>query len=382
MARGMRKIPTLPSLSWRPNREWLRRPFVSKTLVALGMILVGAAAFALGRSIGLGSIEAQVPAIKPAPIAPSVTDMNHLYGGDYSGRVVAYIFGNVPVTRTELAEHLIARYGSERLEFLVNRKIVEKVCGEKGIYVTDLEVEQQFLRDLKALGPNMTPKLFQEQVLKRYNKTIFEWKEDVIRPKLSLEKLVRGGPEAMVTDHDIIKGFEGRHGPKVLCRMVIYQNQDLARRGWEKIRSAPTVEAGFMAEARAQFVPQMASTGGEIPPIHKHFGSLEIEKEAFSLKPGEISRVLGMPDNTSIILFCVQHLPPDTTKTIEGERAGLLKEITEIKVAQAIQQKMQQLRKDADPRFLLARQPSMEQIQRDTEAELNGGLNFRPLEGK
>ena len=39
---------------------------------------------------------------------------------------MATIYGNIPITREELGEFLISRFGADRLEFLVNRKIVEK----------------------------------------------------------------------------------------------------------------------------------------------------------------------------------------------------------------------------------------------------------------
>src|SRR5262249_54083795 len=39
-------------------------------------------------------------------------------------QVVAYINGTIGVTREELGEYLIERYGAEKLEFLVNRRII------------------------------------------------------------------------------------------------------------------------------------------------------------------------------------------------------------------------------------------------------------------
>src|SRR5687768_6887277 len=52
---------------------------------------------------------------------------------DYARRVVAFIHGNIPISREELGEYLIARFGAERLEFLVNRRIIELECQKRRI---------------------------------------------------------------------------------------------------------------------------------------------------------------------------------------------------------------------------------------------------------
>ena len=48
-------------------------------------------------------------------------------------RIVAYIHGNIPLTREEYGEHLIQRLGAERIELFVNKKIIERACAAKGI---------------------------------------------------------------------------------------------------------------------------------------------------------------------------------------------------------------------------------------------------------
>src|SRR5438128_1326173 len=124
MMQGMRglkgTLTTLKNLTlWRP-----KKPLVGKLFLLAGLALVGGAAFLLGKSVGLGSATAD-PVLKAGGLASKA------YPDDYNARVVAYIHGNIPVTRVELAEFLIARFGKERIEFLVNRKIVERACQAK-----------------------------------------------------------------------------------------------------------------------------------------------------------------------------------------------------------------------------------------------------------
>ena len=64
---------------------------------------------------------AAVPAQTPTTTSPSAAS-------DYSKRVVAFLNDNDVVTRQQLGEYLIDRYGAEKLELLINRRIIEHAC--------------------------------------------------------------------------------------------------------------------------------------------------------------------------------------------------------------------------------------------------------------
>src|SRR5262245_57648536 len=66
--------------------------------------------------------------------------------------VVGYIYGIVPVTREDLGEFLIARGGYEKLDLLVNKKIIEVEAARRGVTVTPLEVESGLNEDLRGMG--------------------------------------------------------------------------------------------------------------------------------------------------------------------------------------------------------------------------------------
>src|SRR5262249_51820553 len=123
-----------------------------------------------------GQVLAQAPTTPPAT-APAASS-------DYGSRVVAYIYGNIPVTREELGEYLIERYAHEKLDLLINKKIIDRACAARGISVTAAEIEA----DIQATFSDMqiTQKDFIDKVLKARGITMFEWKEDVVRPKLLL----------------------------------------------------------------------------------------------------------------------------------------------------------------------------------------------------
>src|SRR5262249_7487889 len=137
---------------------------------------------------------------------------------DYARRVVAYIHGNIPITREELGEYLIARVGADKLDLLINKRIIDHACQQKGIQVDDAEVEAALAEDVKGLNVNRAE--FVNKLLKHYNKTLYEWKEDVIRPRLLLTKLCRD--RVFVTNDDLLQAFEAYYGEKVDCKMIMW----------------------------------------------------------------------------------------------------------------------------------------------------------------
>ncbi len=312
---------------------------VAKKLCILGvMIGVGIGAFFWGRR--------QADAQNRVAGSPDATTAN------YNSRIVAYLYDGKPVYREELGEYLIARFGAERLEFMINRKIVEIECGKRGISASDAEVEHRLKIDLHSFGTAITEKDFVNTILKRFGKTLYEWKEDVIRPKLMMEKLVRS--QVKITDNDLREGFEARFGPKVECRMIVLDGNNIkvAQDVWTKVKGS---RLEFDAMAKAQAIPGLAQTGGKVPAIHRHFGDKNLEDGAFSLKEGEISPLIELkgPDRSLVILYCDRHISADRTANYDAERTKLHKEMEDMRVAQRIPEVFQELRKHANPKFML-----------------------------
>jgi hypothetical protein len=312
---------------------------------------VAALAFFWGRH-GATRVTAQAPdGIRGDPVGSAANP-------DYQKRVVAFVHGNVPITREDLGEYLIARYGAQRVEFLVNRRIIEMACRTAGISVSDSEVDAQLRQDIAGFG--IPADQFVNHVLKRYGKSLFEWREDVIRPKLALTKFCKSyrQKELEVTQADLQMAFEAHYGEKVECRMLVLNAElgKLATEIWQKVSRS---DEEFNKQASQQFIPQLASTGGKIPPIHKHFSDPAIEKAAFALTtPGEVSNLLEMPDKTFVILKLVRRIPPETGHNLENERLTLHKEMAEYKLAQEIPKMFAELKARARPNILLQREQS------------------------
>jgi parvulin-like peptidyl-prolyl isomerase len=328
-----------------------------------GILGVAALAFCWGRS-GAQSPPPSPPAgahpVEELPLGPPSSS-------DYARRVVAYIHNNIPITREDLGEYLIARQGTEKVELLVNRRIIEHACRARGIEVSDAEVEAALADDLKGLNVNRMD--FVTKVLKQYGKTLYEWKEDVIRPKLALTKVCRD--RVQVTDDEIRVAYEQHYGEKVACRMIlIFKNEGRkATDIWEKVCKSPDE---FDRAARTQAVAALAAKGGVIPPISRHFGDESIERQAFSLRPGEVSPLIDTPDGY-VVLRCESRIEPDTTKKLEAERPALAKEVLDRKINQEIPKVFNEMKAQAAPKIYLKKALTQEDLERSVRQELQAG---------
>jgi parvulin-like peptidyl-prolyl isomerase len=299
-------------------------------------------------------------------------------------QVVAYIYGSIPITREELGEYLIARQGAERLELMVNGRIIELACQKKGIVVSDAEVDAALAEDLKKMNiPSV--KDFIKQVLNKNKATLYEYKEDVLRPKLALAKLCRG--QVQVTENDLHKAFEAYHGEKVECQMIMWPREEerhVMNDIYAKIRDSADE---FDRVAKTQASPQLAAMAGHIAPFARNTtGNEELEKEAFRLQPGEISRVLQTPQGL-VVLKCIKHLDADKTAVLdEKERAKLEKEIIERKVQLEFPKVFSQLREQANPQLFLGKHAQTEeeltkQAKEALMSDANPGLPAHPPRG-
>jgi hypothetical protein len=359
--------------------------------VVLGLVATGTVGFWLGRGGPEPAASAQIPGKSPTPAtvpqtmakAPATTPAAP--PSDYTQRVVAYIYGSIPITREDLGEFLITRFGYDHIDLLVNKKIIERACEKYKIDVTEAEVEAAIEDDLKTLNGAISRKDFVDQILKRYGKTLYEWKQDIIRPRVMLTKLCKD--RVKITDEELQKAYQAAHGPKVECRMILWPKGEerALLREYAEIRwpvdGIPTgtreyeekrqkAEEAFDRKARSQAIPQLAAGGGKIQPI-AHFAGVqeEVEKEAFSLRPGETSRTIGTPEGT-IVLKCDKLIPTDASVKFEAVRATLYKGVFDQRIAEEIKKYMTQLREEAKPVFVLKKPITAQELERQVQQEL------------
>lgn len=303
----------------------------------------------------------------PSPTPAATTDSSvPPPSTEYTQRAVGYIFDNVPITREMLGEYLIARCGAEKLELLANKMIIEEAAKTRGVTVTTAEVEASLADDVSSLA--ISRREFIDKVLKSYKKTEYEWREDVIRPRLLMTKMC--GNRVKVTEEELHKGFIAYHGEKVDGRLILWppNEERAARSEYARLRDS---EEAFATKAKAQASPELASKGGKLPGPVGHYttGNDSLEREMFALQPGEVTPLIQVPEGW-VIFKCDSRTPADTTVNFDADRPRLMAEITKKKTAMEIQNFFKELKEAAHYRPMLAGAPKPNDLKREVQQEL------------
>ena len=272
----------------------------------------------------------------------------------HPSQVLATIQGNINVTRQELGEYLITRYGAEALEMLVNARIIEKECKARGITVTDQEVEAAFMGDLDKM--KLDEKQFISKFLVPNGKTLFEWKEDMLRPKLLMTKLAH--EQVKVTEEDLRAAFDAAYGERMKGRLILWKPNErrFALTQYNQLRDS---EEAFDAATRRQFNPGLCAVHGVVPAFARHTTGLDkLEDEAFRLQKGEISALVDLPEGCAIFK-CDKRISAQAGVKLEDKRAELTPRVIERKTEASIPTVFNELRTKANPKLLLkdANQP-------------------------
>lgn len=294
--------------------------------------------------VALGWLLAQA---NPFAAAQPSSGKNLPPGADIEKNIVAYV-NNVPITRQELAEELIARKGKKQLELLINRKIIEQAAQKAGVTVSETEIEADLRDFVKTSGCNNVAD-FEKRVLKEKQTNLYEYREDVIRPAILMRKLA--GQRVELTDDELKRGFEAKYGTKVQCRVILVPDKKSADQLYTEILASlssgePNALYGaFMRRAKTQANPTLAAGGGLIEISHHGLYS-EMEKRAFQMQDNEMSEVMHTPEGF-VILFREKLLPAKAGKKFEDEKESLRKEFAENKLRVEVPRLFKELRDKA-----------------------------------
>jgi hypothetical protein len=302
-----------------------------------GLAVAGAAWAALPTPAAAQVRPAPTPG-QPRPVAPPATD--------YDKRVVAYVHGNVPITREELGEFLIARGGMEKVELLVNRKVIEIEAHRRSVYATADEIGAGLKEDLRGAGAEKEAEFFQ-YVQQRFGKTRYEWEQDVIRPRILLGKMCRD--RAVVSEDEVRRLYENRYGEKRRAQIIAYPNGQEPN---AQVRQAACANPDdFVKLASTQPNAELAKSQGNTQPVGR-FGENadpQVEQVLFGLQAGQISNWMQLKDGSWLCMKLLDVTPPDAAKPLEKVRGELEKELVDKKLNEAIPKFFAELKQAANP---------------------------------
>jgi parvulin-like peptidyl-prolyl isomerase len=237
---------------------------------------------------------------------------------------VAATINGVPITIRELDEECVARHGTETLEGMINRKILEQACQQRNTTIAAEDINQEIARSALAgvkPKPDGSPNVeaWLELVTKKQHIPLDVYQNDVVWPTVALKKLA--GDKIEVNEEDLRKGFEANFGPRARCLAIVLDNARRAQQVFDLARKNNTAE--YFGQLAEQYSIEASSRTmhGEVPPIKKFGGQPKLEDEAFSLRPGEISGVIQVGDKY-VILRC-----EGFTKPANVDFAAVRKEI-------------------------------------------------------
>ncbi len=167
---------------------------------------------------------------------------------------------------------------------------------------------------------------------------------DSVWPSVALKKLVES--DIKITEEDLQQGFESAFGPRVDVLAIVLSDQKAAQKIWKMARDNPT--ESFFSQLAEQYSiePVSASNMGKVPPIRKFGGQPAIEREAFALKPGEMSGIIAAGDKY-IILRCQGFTDP-LVKDMAAVKDELIRDLKEKKLAIAMAAEFDRLKETAE----------------------------------
>ncbi|WP_149495966.1 peptidylprolyl isomerase [Roseiconus lacunae] len=262
---------------------------------------------------------------------------------------IAAVVNNSRITIAQLAAECVKRHGDDVLEGEINRKILNQALSKAQKKVTSEDVQAEIERAAKGYGfikgdGSADIDGWIESVTSDGETTYEIYVNDAVWPSVALKKLVED--RVHVTEQDLQVGFESNFGPRVEVLACVLGDQRTAQKVWKMARDNPSEEFfGRLAEDYS-IEPVSASNSGKVPPIRKYSGQPTIEREAFELKPGELSGVIGVGDKY-ILLKCQGRTQPVVSEQ-SAVREELVRDLTERKFSAEMAKEFDNLKDTAE----------------------------------
>lgn len=219
------------------------------------------------------------------------------------------------VTRQQLANETMRRFGKDVLESIINRLLVMNELQQQGIEITEGDINQSIKDKAEQFG--MSADRYMKLIKTRRSVTEERYKNDIVWNELALRRLAEASIE--VTPQEMAERMEYEFGPKVQVREIALSDLQIATAIHEQLQV--DAEAFEKLAKEHSIDTNSASMGGLLPPIRRNSGFEQLEKVAFSLQPGQISSVFKFEDTFLILrcerIFDAETLTPEQTASVQ-----------------------------------------------------------------
>jgi hypothetical protein len=269
---------------------------------------------------------------------------------------VAATVNGKPITMKQLGQQCVMRNGLEVLESEINRRLLAQALKRRSLDVKKADLNAEIARAAESFGfftadgkPDVSGWL--KNVTAESGASVDLYVRDAVWPSVALKKLVDS--QVTITEEDMQKAFAANFGQRVEVLAVVLSDQRTAHEVFDLARKNPTDK--FFGELANQYSVEPVSKAnyGQVPPVRRHGGQEALEREAFQLKPGQISGVIAVGDKF-ILLRCLGRTKPvvDEKQIVEAE---LRRDIREKKLRVAMAKTFDKLKQSARIENYLAR---------------------------
>ena len=261
---------------------------------------------------------------------------------------IAAMVNGQQITIAQVAAECVKRHGSEVLEGEINRKLLDQALRTKKSSIAQADLDAEVERAAISKGmvrPDGKADVaaWMDLVTSDGETTQSVYLSDAVWPSVALKKLVES--DVTITQEDLNQGFESAFGPRVEVLAIVLPDQKSAQEIWKMARDNSTERFFGQLAEQYSIEPVSASNRGKVPPIRKYGGQPSIEREAFALKPGEMSGIIATGDSY-IILRCQGHTKP-IVDTVDDVKEELVRDLREKKLAQAMAEEFDRLKTSA-----------------------------------
>ena len=208
------------------------------------------------------------------------------------------------ITRQEVSNECVRRFGTEVLESLINKMLVFDECQKLGIKITEQDVNDELTNNAAKLG--WTAERYVKLQCEERNISVDRLKRDILWSELALRRLAES--QTQVSPQEISERLEFEFGPKIQVRQLVVDTQDEAIK---LLAAAQADPASFEKICKDHSVDRnSASLGGLLPPIRRNSGFPDFENMAFSLAEGEFSQPFPV-EKQFVVMKCLKKIPAD-----------------------------------------------------------------------
>jgi parvulin-like peptidyl-prolyl isomerase len=270
--------------------QWLKR-----LSWALGAVAVIALIVAL-RHFDNESAQAQTPAARTASRASNVAPgQGAAKAAVLDPKSVVAVVNGEQITQEQLAFECRRRFGPDVLKGMITTYLVQQECTQRGIRVTEKQVDAEIARVADSFG--LSPTHWVTLLETERDLPEAKYRREMIWPQLALQQLARDRTD--VSDAEVRELFETIYGAKIKTRVIVTTTRAKAEQLLQIVLQNPDV-FGQVAKDHSEDGGSAAARG-LIPPIARGMGSPEIENVAFALQPGQISGVVPVAERFFVI---------------------------------------------------------------------------------